>query len=291
MELGRRLFYDARLSGNGTQSCASCHDQARAFTDGRPRSIGSTGETHPRGAQGLANVAYFATLTWANPVLRTLEQQALVPMFSDAPVELGPPSAEALLVRLRSEPYYPPAFAGAFPETPAGADAVTLDHVTKALGAFQRTLLSGRAPYDRHLAGDATALSESAKRGLALFFSERLECYHCHGGYAFSDSVVSKDTAFFEAAFHNNALYDLDGQGAYPPESRGLVDVTGKAADMGRFRAPSLRNVTVTAPYFHDGSAATLDDVLDHYAAGGRRSRPDPTPAASGARARSRASS
>lgn len=264
--LGRRLFFDVRLSGNGKQSCGSCHEPAKAFTDGRATSLGSTGEAHPRGAMSLANVGYAAALTWANPILLTLEQQAVVPMFGDAPVELGMKDDATLVARLAADAEYPAAFAKAFP----GAEKpISLDHVTKALASFQRTIVSGDSPYDRYLRGDVSAITESQRRGGALFFSEKVECYHCHGGFAFSDSAVSEGS-FFELSFHNTGLYDVDGKGAYPEPNRGLVDVTGKPEHMGRFRAPTLRNLAVTAPYFHDGSAKTLSDVIDHYAAGGR---------------------
>lgn len=267
VELGRRLFYDRRLSGNQTQSCASCHDPSRSFTDGLAQSVGATGELHPRGSIGLANVGYVSALTWANSLILDLEQQALIPMFADSPIELGLSSPEQLLSRLRADATYADLFRRSFPTE---AEPLTLQNVTKAIAAFERTLISGRSRYDRYLAGDPTALTESEKRGRAMFFSEELECYHCHGGFAFSDSIVSSESRFYEASFHNTGLYNLDGNGAYPDGNRGLLDVTGKPQDMGRFRAPSLRNVAVTAPYFHDGSAATLSDVLDHYAAGGR---------------------
>lgn len=264
--LGRRLFFDVRLSGNEKQSCGSCHDPAKAFTEGRATSLGSTGEAHPRGAMSLANVGYAAALTWANPILLTLEQQAVIPMFGDAPVELGMKDEATLVARLSADAEYPAAFAKAFP----GAEkAISLDHVTKALASFQRTIVSGDSPYDRYLRGETSAITESQKRGGALFFSEKVECYHCHGGFAFSDSAVSEGS-FFELSFHNTGLYNVDGKGAYPEPNRGLVDVTGKPEHMGRFRAPTLRNIAVTAPYFHDGSAKTLSDVIDHYAAGGR---------------------
>lgn len=266
-QLGRRLFYDKRMSGNQTQSCASCHDIAKSFTDGRATARGSTGQGHPRAAMNLANVGYMSALGWANPLLLTLEQQALVPMFGDNPVELGLKDAEQLLARLRPDPVYVDLFARAFPGVAA---PITLENVTKALACFERTLLSGRSPYDRYLAGDANALTASQKRGREMFFSERFECYHCHAGFLFSDSTMTGLSKFYEVGFHNTALYDLDGKGAYPEPNRGLMEITGKPADMGRFRVPSLRNVAVTAPYFHDGSAATLSDVLDHYAAGGR---------------------
>jgi cytochrome c peroxidase len=268
VELGRRLFYDRRLSGNGTFSCASCHRQELAFTDGRATALGSTGQAHPRGSMGLANVGYAATLTWGNPLQEQLEKQALVPMFGEAPVELGLAGQEAaLLERLRQEPAYQRLFPESFPEK---ADPFDLDAITKAIATFERTLVSGDAPFDRHEAGDTTALSASALRGRELFFSERLECFHCHGGFAFADSVVHEGTKIREVTFHNTGLYNLDGKGAYPADNRGVMDISLKPADMGRFKAPSLRNIAVTAPYMHDGSVATLDEAIDHYAAGGR---------------------
>lgn len=264
--LGRRLFYETRLSGNRTFSCASCHEQKRAFTDGRPTSVGSTGGEHPRASMSLANVAYASGLTWANSLMTSLEKQALVPMFGREPVELESPDEAALAARLAEDPAYGPLFREAFPESPS----VTLDTVVKALAAFQRTLISGRSPYDRHLAGDPTALSAEAKRGMDLFFSERLECYHCHVGFAFSDSVVHAKSSFVELSFHNTGLYDVDGAGAYPTGNRGLIELTDKPADMGKFRTPTLRNIAVTGPYMHDGSVATLEAALDHYGAAGR---------------------
>jgi cytochrome c peroxidase len=265
--LGRRLFYDKRLSGNGAQSCGSCHEQKRAFTDGRALAVGSTGKNHPRGAQGLANVAYASALTWAHPAMPLLEKQALVPMFGTEPVELGMSGPDAVVARLKGDPIYDDLFRRAFPDT---QDPFAFENVPRALAAFERTLLSGWSAYDRYQAGDATAFGASEKRGLDLFFSETLECYHCHGGFLFSDSAVHAGSTFHEAFFHNTGLYNIDGQGAYPDGNRGVLEITTKPSDMGRFRAVSLRNVAVTAPYFHDGSAASLDEVLDHYAAGGR---------------------
>lgn len=264
--LGRRLFYDKRLSGNGTSSCGSCHEQKRAFTDGLATAVGSTGGIHPRASMSLANVAYASGLTWANSLMTSLEKQALVPMFGREPVELESPDEAALVARLGEVPEYAALFRDAFPEKPAPS----LDAVVKALAAFQRTLISGRSPYDRHLAGDTSALTPSAQRGMDLFFSERLECYHCHVGFAFSDSIVHANSAFFELSYHNTALYNVDGAGAYPTGNRGLIDLSGKPSDMGKFRAPTLRNIAVTAPYMHDGSVATLEDALDHYGAAGR---------------------
>lgn len=269
VQLGRRLFYDRRLSLNGTQACASCHEQARAFTDGRSNSVGSTGQTHRRNGQGLANVAYATSLTWANPALTTLESQALVPLFGTEPVELGfADQQEALLERLRADPALTARFAEAFPDE---AEPVSLATLTRALSAFERALISGTSPYDRYLYGnEVEALSPAAKRGLQLFLSERLECDHCHSGFNFQDATAHESTPEPILPFHNTGLYNEDGQGAYPATDPGVIELTGRPEDMGRFRAPSLRNVAVTAPYMHDGSVATLSEVLDHYAAGGR---------------------
>ena len=269
VELGRHLFYDTRLSKNQTQSCASCHLQALAFTDGLAHAVGSTGEAHPRSSMSLANVGYSVALTWANPVLLQLETQASVPIFGNMPIELGMDGEEdELVARLEAEPTYAALFADAFPEE---AEPISIASVTRALASFERTLLSGGSPFDRFTyGGDASALSDSAKRGLDLFNSERLECFHCHVGFNFQDSVTFEGQAFPQLKFHNTGLYNIDGAGAYPPGGEGLYAMTGVPEDMGRFRVPTLRNIAVTAPYMHDGSAATLDDVIDHYAAAGR---------------------
>jgi cytochrome c peroxidase len=268
-ELGRRLFYDRRLSGNETQSCGSCHVQRLAFTDGRARGLGSTGQEHSRGAMSLVNVGYAVTLTWANPSVRLLERQALVPLFGEDPVELGLAGREAeMLARLRADASYPGLFRAAFP---GAGEAITLDNVTRAIATFERSILSADAPYDRYQRGERGAMSASAVRGMELYFGERLECFHCHGGFNLTDSVITAATRFEETPFHNTGLYNVDGRGAYPARNTGVREITERAEDMGRFRAPTLRNIAVTAPYMHDGSIATLDGVIDHYAAGGRR--------------------
>jgi cytochrome c peroxidase len=278
VELGRRLFYDRRLSRNETQSCGSCHRQRLAFTDGRAQAVGSTGQLHPRSSMSLANVGYAASITWANSLLPDLEAQVLVPLFGEDPVELGMSGQEDLLLaRLRADPLYPDLFRAAFP---GQADPVTVANLTRAIAAFQRTILSGDSAHDRHLRGVPGALSPAAQRGRDLFFGERFECFHCHGGFNFQDAVVFEGLALPSRPFHNTGLYDVDGAGAYPATDRGLYDQTGRPEDMGKFRAPTLRNVAVTAPYMHDGSIATLEEVLDHYAAGGRAAlvngRPSP---------------
>ncbi len=268
VDLGRFLFYDKRLSGNGTQSCASCHQQSLAFTDGRGVGLGSTGESHVRGAQPLANVAYNATITWANPSLVTLEKQMEVPFFGDAPVEMGVNDGNkaAVLARVSADALYPPKFAAAFPGDPEGVSWV---HVIQAIAAFQRTLISGNSPYDQYTQGKAT-LSASEERGMRLFFGEKAECFHCHGSFNFNDQVVHAASRVVEIPFHSTGLYNLGGTGNFPSGNQGLFEFTAKASDRGLFRAQSLRNVALTAPYMHDGSIATLEEVLDFYAAGGR---------------------
>lgn len=268
VELGRHLFYDSRLSGDGTIACVSCHVQGRAFTDGRPVAIGIRQTMGVRNAPSLANVGYFPQLTWANPHMNRLEFQVLLPIFGDNPDEMGANGKEQeIFARLAADPYYAEAFRAAFPERPT----VDLFTVTRALGAFERTLISVNSAYDRFKRNDdKTAMSEAAQRGEQLFFDHRFECYHCHSGVHLTDNLQTERSAFRETGLHNNGLYNIDGKGAYPAQATGLFELTGDPEDMGKFRTPSLRNVAVTGPYFHDGSAATLRDVLAHYAEGGR---------------------
>lgn len=268
VELGRFLFYDRRLSGNGTQACASCHHQDKAFTDGRALAKGSTGEMHPRNSQGLANVVYNTTLTWANPSLLSLEAQMQVPLFSEAPVELGlnDSNVNEVLDRVKTDARYTDMFKAAFP----GADQpVTWGNITRAIATFQRTLISGNSRYDQFLQNKAQ-LTAAEQRGLALFNSEKAECFHCHSGFNFNDQVVHASTQVTDTPFHNTGLYNIGGTGNFPAGNQGLFEITERLADRGKFRAQSLRNVEVTAPYMHDGSMATLEEVLDFYAAGGR---------------------
>ncbi|MEA5502243.1 di-heme enzyme [Halotia wernerae UHCC 0503] len=269
VELGRHLFYENRLSITGEFSCASCHIQTFAFTDGQPVAVGATGEKHPRNAMSLANIAYNPVLTWANPLITKLETQALVPMFGEHPVEMGMVGREKqILMMLQDDSKYQQMFAAAFAD---GQDPISLSNITKALAAFERTLISVNSPYDRYrFGGDPNAISPAAKRGEKLFNSENLECFHCHGGINFTDSVMHEKLAFQEIAFHNTGLYNIDSKGAYPPNNKGVYEITSKPSDMGRFKAPTLRNIALTAPYMHDGSIATLEEVIDHYKAGGR---------------------
>lgn len=268
VELGRYLFYDKRLAGNGAQACATCHIQALAFTDGRAQPTGSTGQMHPRNAETLTNVVYNSTYTWANPLLTDLERQIPIPMFGEAPVELGITGNEAkVLARLKSDVAYPRLFAAAFP---TDKDPFTWSRITLALASFTRSLISSHSDFDRYTAGDTTALSPAAKRGLRLFMSERLECHHCHTGFNFSASTYWQTASVVEKPFFNTGLYNLNGAGAYPSNNTGVHSITTKPTDMGKFRPPTLRNIALTAPYMHDGSVATLEEVIRLYERGGR---------------------
>jgi cytochrome c peroxidase len=268
VELGRYLFYDPRLSANQTTSCATCHLQALAFSDGQAVSVGATGQTTPRNSMALVNVAYNATYTWANPNLLTLERQIVIPMFGEFPVELGiTGNEEEVLERFIADERYQQMFSVSFPEdeTP-----IRFANIVKALAAFTRSLISSNSPYDQYLAGDSEALSESAKRGMELFLSERLECHHCHTGFNLTLSTVHANTTFPDKPFFNTGLYNIDGLGSYPSPNTGVYEITHNPDDMGRFRPPTLRNIALTPPYMHDGSIATLEEVLAFYGAGGR---------------------
>lgn len=267
VELGRYLFYDQRLSINGRQSCASCHRQELAFTDGLARAKGTTGEVHPRSSMSLVNIAYAPSLTWADPKLEDLALQALVPMFGTNPVELGLKGREqALLTRLQQEPVYQRLFPTAFP---VPVSPFTIENVTKALASFQRTIISTRSAYDRYrYDGVEDAIPAAAKQGEKLFFSgEKAGCFQCHGGWNFSGPVRYAGGPVTGGEFHNTGLY-----ANYPAPNTGLERHTGLRSDNGKFKAPTLRNIAITAPYMHDGSIGTLDEVLDHYANGGRAS-------------------
>jgi cytochrome c peroxidase len=255
-ELGRYLFYDRQMSVNGAASCGSCHHQELAFTDGKPAAIGATGELHPRRAMSLVNLARNGPLTWSDPGLRELEAQARIPMFSNKPVELGlTNSGSAFLAILRDDQRYRVLFKKAFP---GDRDPFTISNVTKALAAFERSIVSRRSPYDRYRSGERDAIFDAAKRGEALFFNPSFGCGGCHSGIDFTDG-----------SYHNTGLYN-----PYPAPNVGIVAHTHQPADAGKFKTPTLRNIALTAPYMHDGSIPTLDAVLDHYAAGGRANPP-----------------
>jgi cytochrome c peroxidase len=236
--LGERLFADTRLSVTGRHSCASCHAPARAFTDGRARSRGATGETLPLNAPTLVNAAYNSSLGWRDPQVTTFEQQMRGPLFNTHPVELGLSGRAAEIEgALSADVSLRRAFARAFPGERA---PVTMDNVIRAIAAYERTLISAGSPFDRYVfAGEHDALSPAQKRGMALFFGAA-GCAGCHGGINFTGEWVDRD---------------------HPAARAVLVDAgTGEPT-----RVPTLRNLAATAPYLHDGRLATLDAVLDHY--------------------------
>jgi cytochrome c peroxidase len=263
VRLGRYLFYDKRMSGSGTRDCATCHRQELAFTDGRGQAVGATGQALPRGAMSLVNAAYSQTLTWSNPNIRALEQ-----IVGSDPRELGVVK-EDLLRLIRSDPTYRALFPRTFP---GEANPYRLANVAKALASFIRTIISGGSPYDRFHFGDANAITEAAKRGEILYFLDYggPSCFRCHGGFNFSDAVDYEGKPRRPAEFHNTGLYNVAGPFSFPASSLGLYEHTKNAGDVGRFKAPTLRNIALTAPYMHDGSMATLGEAVDHYAAGGR---------------------
>ena len=196
-------------------------------------------------------MAYHTTLNWANPEVTTLEAQMLTPLFGTEPVELGINDANRaqVLQRLRGDAGYRQLFAAAFDSTPGAFESFDWDHIVKAIAAFERSLISAGSLYDRHLAGTDT-LDEAQTRGMRLFFGDKALCSRCHGSPNLNDQ--------------------FGGTGAYPEPNRGVYEITRQPQDMGRFRATSLRNIELTAPYMHDGSIGTLEAVLDFYAAGGR---------------------
>jgi len=270
--LGCRLFFDTRLSANGAYSCASCHRPDLAFTDGRPQSIGVTGELTARGSMSLANLAYNTAYTWASDQAKTLERQMATPLFNTHPLEMGLAGRQdTLLQALRSSDADATAFRTAFPDS---TDAISMAHAIQAIAAFERTLISGRSAFDRYVFDDErTALSASARRGMALFFSPRAGCSECHSGLHFAAPGV-----FANTGVHGQRAAAIGAGKSVADESidRGLMDVTGRAADLGKFRVPTLRNVALTAPYMHDGSIATLQAVIEHYAAIGTQREENP---------------
>lgn len=242
--LGRRLFYDADLSLDGTTACATCHEQERGFTDGNATHPGIGDAPGLRNVMGLANVAYFDPLTWADPTRQRLEQQAVMPLTNTHPVEMGMHGKMAVLIgRLKSDTCYQQMFAAAFPGAP-----ITAANMTKAIASFERTMLSFDSPLDRYRRGDADAITPYAKAGMVRFFG-KAGCAACHSGVNFTD-------------------LDYHNIGTGNSWDEGLESVTGRAVDKNRFRTPSLRNVALTAPYLHDGSVKTLAAAIRAHVGG-----------------------
>jgi len=251
IELGRRLFYDPLLSRDSTISCASCHRQELAFTDGRAVSRGVDGRAGDRSAMSLVNVGYYYRGLFWDGRTATLEEQANHPLTDPREMDNDWPT---ILERLRRKDAYFPYFSEAF-----GLDApeaIREEHVRKALAQFQRTLVSHNAKWDRVERGEAV-FTAAEKRGWAIFFdaSEALpqaECSHCHS-----------DPLFSNLKFFNNGIDSARNL------EQGRAVVTGRPSDVGKFRTPTLRNIELTAPYMHDGRFSTLEEVIDHYASGG----------------------
>ena len=249
--LGRRLFYDADLSIDGTMSCGTCHEQHRGFTEGNATHPGVKDTPGRRNVMALANVGYFSPLTWANPALTSLEAQTLVPISGSHPVEMGMAGQDSVLVdRLAGDACYRRQFAAAFP---GGNGQPTMTAITKAIAAFERTLISRDAPIDQARRGATkSAISPAARRGESLFSAGGLGCASCHAGRDFTD-----------LQFHAVALPPHAGKGErIAGPDHGLAESTHDPRDEGRFRTPSLRNVAVTGPYFHDGSVTELSDAV-----------------------------
>lgn len=267
VELGRMLFYEPAMSRDGNVTCASCHHQDKAFSDGVSRPTGIDGEEISRNSMALVNLAWNSSYTWGSPFIKSLEEHAIIPLFTTHPTEMGNAEFGDLEARIRAARDYEERFAEAFPDE---ENPLTARTITQALAAFQRSMISANSAYDRYLQGERDAMSAQAKRGMELFFSEKFECFHCHGGFNFTSSVNHEGQIEATNSFHNTGLYNLDERGAYPGLDQGLFDITSKDSDRGKFRAPTLRNVGVTAPYMHDGSVGTLEEVIEIYARGGR---------------------
>ena len=273
--LGEKLFFDSRLSGDGTVACATCHDPARAFTDGRPVSVGIHGGVGQRNAPTVLNALYNKTQFWDGRV-NTLEQQAALPITN--PFEMGSASIGDAVSKIAEEKDYQTQFMQAF------GRGVNEQDMLRAISAYERTLFSFDSPFDHFIAGDANAIDDSAKRGWELFNS-KARCNLCH---AFSDKQRDV-TVFTDNDFHNigigilrhrvgplaqQAEHEL-AQGNLPDVDKAAITsdlsvlgrflLTKKQSDIAAFKTPDLRNVLVTGPYFHDGSMQTLWDALDHY--------------------------
>jgi cytochrome c peroxidase len=242
-ELGRILYFDGRLSADGSVSCASCHHPKFAFGDGAPVSTGIRGQKGGRSAPTVINRALSAAQFWDGRA-GSLEEQAKGPIQN--PIEMGE-THEHVVAKLKGIAGYPPLFAKAF-----GSDEVNIDRIAQAIATFERTVLSGNAPYDKYKRGNKAAMSAAQVRGMSVFF-DKAKCDACHEGVNFT----------------LNAYSNL-GVGADKPEpDEGRFAVTKNPADWGTFKAPTLRDIEHTAPYMHDGSLKTLEEVVDYYDKGG----------------------
>lgn len=246
--LGRKLFYEPLLSGDNTQSCGSCHAQAFGFSDNNRRF--SEGIDHQLGnmnAMAIMNLAWANEFFWDGRIVG-IENQVREPVINVIEMHETWPNA---ITDLQVSDAYPPLFKAAF-----GTDTITEDLVVKAIAQFERTLVAGNSDYDKFMRGEANAMSQAAFRGMQLFFTERGDCFHCHT----TDLLTDYD-------YHNNGLDSV-----FNADNLGRAAVTNRSSDTGKFKTPGLRNVEVTGPYMHDGRFATLEEVVEHYNSGIRRS-------------------
>lgn len=241
IELGRRLFYEADLSVNGTMSCATCHVQRHGFADGNRTHPGALGHLGRRNVPGLANVGRFRNLTWAKDLPGGLERQALDPLTGTAPIEMGIGGIEdEVMGRLARDPCYARLFAASFADY---AVKPTMTQVTAAIAAFERTMIADDSDWDRAAKAGAPLADTAAERGRLLFVERG--CATCHVPPLFTDD------AFHVVRGHFEGEYD-----------EGLFETTGKPADRFAFRTTPLRNVAMTGPYWHDGRATTLSQAI-----------------------------
>jgi len=275
VELGKRLYFDKRLSADGTVSCASCHDPTKGFADGRPVAVGIGNQA---GARNSPTVLYagFSEVQFWDGRAPSLEEQAKQPLIN--PVEMGQPSHEAVVKAVRSVSDYPPQFQKAF-----GSPDVTIERIVQAIAAFERTLAPFASPFDRFLAGEKDAISDSAKRGFQLFLG-KARCVTCHEFNAafpfFTDNKFHNIGVAMKGNFEQLAreAQSIQAKGkeaeaalSHKPgvEALGRWIVTREPKDIGAFKTPGLRNVALTAPYMHDGSLKTLEEVMEFYNKGG----------------------
>jgi cytochrome c peroxidase len=266
VELGKQLYFDPRVSLNGTVSCATCHNPTKGWTDQLKTSVGIDGQVGARNAPTVLNTAYGKTMFWDGRA-PSLEGQSQGPPQN--PIEMGKQSYQQIIERLRSISGYREQFQKVF-----GTD-VTLDGFAKAVASFERVAaLSGNSPYDKYNAGDLKALSDSQKRGMVLFglrldqedefktdvVLKKAECTSCHVGFNFTDEQFNNIGIGWDEK--GRAFADL---GRFAVEPIGAKD----PADSGAFKTPTLRDVEKTAPYMHDGSLKTLEEVMEHYDKGG----------------------
>lgn len=252
IELGRKLFFDKRLSRDHTVACASCHNPSLDFTDGRRNSLGVGGKKGTRNAPTVLNAAYMARQFWDGRAA-SLEEQAAFPISNPIEMDQG---HDIWVSNLDADPEYSAAFQKAF-----GPGRATIGKVENALASYERTLLSGNSPFDRYeFGGDKKALSPAAIRGLSVFLNpQKGNCAACH-------TISAKYALFTDGKFHNTGA-GVDGEGDLTDVGRFLE--TKNEADKGAFKTPTLRNVALSAPYMHDGSLKTLKDVVDFYAGRG----------------------